>query len=284
MYTFELLAPAGEPEAVLPLIEAGADAVYVGLSGFSSRPRSSDLTLEEIEQALKVCHEHNTELHVAINGCIREVQLDELRQTLVRLDEIGADAVILADWGMISFAVGIMKNTHVHASTLLGTYNTRTIRLLKDMGVKRVVFSTNLYIDEISSIINSVPELEYEIVADGGICFNDNRICELPHINEGENYRVFCRNEYKLNIDGRICEADRICADTINSNELFAMYLELGIYSFKVEGRTVNYKYVVPRIQKMRKMLESVSDPAPMTSSLHYISRLKNRIKGGGGI
>ena len=198
MYRYEVLAPAGELNAIVPLIEAGANAIYVGLEGFSSRPQSADFTMKDIVVATQICHEMGIRLYVAINGCISEKVLYKVYEALKKLDDIGVDAIIIADWGVLKNANKCIKNAEIHASTLLGTYNARTIELLKKMRVTRVVLSTNLYIDEISCIINSVPDMEYEIVADGGICFNDNRICELPHANSSENYTVYCRERYNL--------------------------------------------------------------------------------------
>lgn len=279
MYKFEVLAPAGELEAVYPLIEAGANAIYVGLEGFSSRPMSADFSISEIKEAVDICHKENARLHVAINGCISEKYVNSIYDKLKELEELGVDAVIIADWGVLNNASKIIKNMELHASTLLGTYNAKTIEFLKEIGVKRTVLSTNLYIDEISKIINSVTDMEYEIVADGGICFNDNRICELPHINDGDDYTVFCRNKYMLSINDEIHPARRICAKQISSSEIVDLYLEMGIHSFKIEGRTVNYRYIIPRVKKIRDALDKASmNNHSIVSTLHYISE-RNRLE-----
>ncbi len=279
MYRYEVLAPAGELSAIVPLIDAGANAIYVGLNGFSSRPQSADFSIQDIITATKICHDNGVRLHVAINGCISEKNINLVYERLKKLDNIGVDAVIIADWGVLKKASEYIKVAEIHASTLLGTYNSRTIEYLKDMGIKRVVLSTNLYIDEISNIINSVPDMEYEIVADGGICFNDNRICELPHTNSKENYIVYCREKYELCLGNKTVPAKRIAAKQITSCEIIDAYLELGICSYKIEGRTVNYQYIVPRVKKMRAALEIASKhDHSISSTLHYISE-RNRTK-----
>lgn len=280
MFNYEILAPAGTLNAVIPLIESGADAIYVGLSEFSSRPVSADFTLEEIKKATNICHKNNVPLHVAINGCIREKKLDDVINSFTFLDSIGVDALIIADWGLLSVAKKLINNASIHASTLLGTYNAETVRYIKKLGVSRVVLSTNMYIDEIASIINSVPDMEYEIVADGGICFNDNRICELPHTNDGSSYTVYCRQPYKLVKNNQTSIANPIYANTITSSEILLMYLQLGIFSFKIEGRTVDYKYIVPRVKRLKEEAEKLQNrDLKNTSTLHYICRMRNRIK-----
>lgn len=273
MYRYEVLAPAGELLAIQPLIDSGANAIYVGLEGFSSRPRSADLSIRDIGVVTKLCHEQGIRLHVAINGCISEQRVAFVYHKLKELDEIGVDAIIIADWGVLAKAASYVKNAEIHASTLLGAYNARTIKCLKSMGVSRTVLSTNLYMDEIASIVNSVPDMEFEIVADGGICFNDNRICELPHTNEGANYTVYCRHSYELHCGTSIAPANRIAAKQISSHEVIDLYLELGILSFKIEGRTVNYQHIVPRVKRLREALENASvRDHDISSTLHYIS------------
>jgi len=277
---YEILAPAGELKAISPLIEAGSNAIYVGLDGFSSRPRSSDLSIKEIESALQICHQNDVRLHIAINGCISEDNLDKVYDKLKILDRVGADAVIIADWGILSKASLFMKNTELHASTLLGTYNSHTIRYLRDMGINRVVLSTNLYIDEIASIINSVPDIEYEMVADGGICFNDNRICELPHVNDGADYTVFCRKPYVLYYNNSTVTANRIAAKQISSAEIIDLYLELGVTSFKIEGRTVDYHYIVPKVKKIKQAIEEASlRKHSISSTLHYVAERRRTVE-----
>lgn len=276
MYSYEVLAPAGEPAAVKPLIDAGANAIYVGLNGFSSRPQTADFSVRDIEVAAEFCHQYGVRLHVAVNGCISEQQLVFVYEKLKELDEISVDAIIIADWGVLTKAASFVTKAELHASTLLGTYNARTIRYLKNIGVTKTVLSTNLYLDEIAAIINSVSGMEYEIVADGGICFNDNRICELPHTGDRADYTVYCRQMYNLHYHDKIVPANRIAAKQVSICEIVDMYLELGITSFKIEGRTVDYQYIVPRVKKLQEALEQAATrDHSVCSTLHYISERK---------
>lgn len=278
MYSYEVLAPAGKLEGVQPLIDAGANAIYVGLDGLSSRPQSADFSLEDITRAVEICHQHNVRLNVALNGCVSEKDIRCVYEKLNKLDEIEVDGIIIADWGVLAKAPMFVKKAEIHASTLLGVYNAQTIVYLKKMGVKRTVLSTNLYLDEMAAIVNSVPDMEYEIVADGGICFNDNRICELPHTNEGKNYKVYCRQAYDLKQRDKQSRANRIAAKQISSSEVIDLYLEMGIFSFKIEGRTVDYNHIVPRVKKLRESLDrAATRNHSVYSTLHYICERSRR-------
>ncbi len=272
MYRYELLAPAGELAAIEPLIEAGADAIYAGLKGVSSRPQSADFSMEEIRLALEICHRHGVRLHVAINGGIPEAKLETVYSSLQELNAMGVDAVIIADWGILKCAREYLKNCEIHASTLTGAYNIETIHYLKELGVCRLVLSTNLFLDEIVDFVRAVPDMEYELVADGGVCFNDNRICELPHVNEGQKYTVFCRQPYVLCCSGSEKKANQIAAKQMSLDTVIKQYLEIGIFSYKIEGRTVDYRYIVPRVKRIKQALLSVQnyDQSP-ESVLHYV-------------
>lgn len=272
MYQYELLAPAGELAAIEPLIEAGADAVYAGLEGMSSRPQSADFSMEEIRLALDMCHSHGVRLHVAINGGIPEAKLETVCSFLQELNAMRVDAVIIADWGILQCAREYLPDCEIHASTLTGVYNVETIRYLKELGVCRVVMSTNLFLDEIADLVRAAPDMEYELVADGGVCFNDNRICELPHVNEGQNYEVFCRQPYVLCGDGTEKRANPIAAKQMSLETVIRQYLEIGIFSYKIEGRTVDYRYILPRVKRMKQALLSVQDHDRSPESvLHYV-------------
>lgn len=268
---YEVLAPAGELNAILPLIEAGADAVYVGLKGFSSRPSNADLSLDEIKTAVDICHSNNTRLHVAINAGIQNDDISIVQNNFLSLEDYGVDAIIISDWGMLHKATQLLTTTEVHASTLLGVYNAKTVNVLKKMGVNRVVLSTNLYIDEIVSMINNEPSMEYEIVADGGICFNDNRICELPHYLKENDYCVGCKDEYYMNDNADVTVS--IGSKSISLSEIIQVFVELGIFSYKIEGRTVPYKYIIPHTKKLSEALKN-TEIKKDTSSLHYFEKV----------
>lgn len=271
----EILAPLGDVSYTEKLIKAGANALYAGLKNFSSRPSFSDLTMDEVEMAKEICHRNHVKLYVAINACISHVNQDEVKDAIVALDSIGIDAIILSDFGMIEYAGNIVKNCAIHASTLLGVYNTQTVMVLKNMGVKRIIFSTNLYLDEMSKMVESNPDLEYEFVAAGGICFNDNKQCELPHIYQNGMYDVFCRKEYSLIDNGSVKAARTIAGEHIASAEIARLYIELGIKSFKIEGRTESVEKITGMIENFRQNLDTITyDKAAYG---HYINRIRNK-------
>ena len=269
----ELLAPVGSPEALAPMIEAGADAVYVGVKGFSSREQGSDLTLDEIADAVKYCHSCGVKLYAAMNVAVSEKDLEQVKDMIFRLDDMGADAVILADIGLISWFSGKLENAALHASTLLGAYNIETVRMLRSLGVSRVIFYANLYIDEMAAICNAVPELEYELVAEGGTCFNDIRQCLLPHTYKGSEHCLACRFRYTLRDSAGEVPAKPIHEYANMVAEVLPVYMGIGITSFKIEGRTSPWKERLTIVERMRRNLDQFDGKVRPQAYLHYFSR-----------
>ncbi len=270
----EVLAPVGRLEDLQLMIDSGADAVYVGLKSFSSRPSLVDLEVEEILKAKEICHSQGIRIYVAINAFVGESQMAELEEKLLELDAGKVDALILSEIGLIADIIGKLKHAAVHASTLLGAYNLKTVRILKELGVKRIIFYANLYLDEMAVIMNAEPDLEYELVAEGGTCFNDIRQCCLPHTFIDGEHRLFCREEYDLiEVENRR-KAKALAEYPVRSAEIAGMYMAMGIDSFKIEGRTVEGKYRADIVKRVRKCIDEYQEIPAKKAYLHYVSRL----------
>lgn len=250
----EILAPVGNLNDLVPIIDAGADAVYIGLRGFSARPVEADFYLEELPEAISIAHEMGKKIYIAVNGTVKQTLMGELFDNLSILSFGGADAFIMSDFGMIRHYHSLNIETPVHASTLLGVYNSETIKWLREMGTTRIILSSDLYINEIADLIQAAPGLEYEIVADGGVCFNSNRQCLLPHFSTMETYQVCCQLDYDLYKEGnKIGDAKRIgnCRAIIHRN--MGLYLGMGVMSYKIEGRTNAIEYIIKRTREMKE-------------------------------
>lgn len=270
-----VLAPAGRMSDIAPLIEVGADAIYVGLSGYSARPRSSDFTVDEVMEALEVVHKAKRKLFVAVNANVPGERYEELAESIKTLDAAGVDAVIISDYGLIHYLSKIIVNMEIHVSTLAGVYNYRDVEMLKEMGVKRIILSSDLFVDEMVDMIDHVPDLDYEIVADGGICFNSNRQCQLPHVGQKEQYTVFCQMDYELYKDEeRLGPAKRIGNCPGKLHRTMGIYLGMGIKSFKIEGRTNAFSYILQRVKSVVDSKKfTLENDRDIPGMMHYIRR-----------
>jgi U32 family peptidase len=274
----EVLAPAGSLEHVSAAIAAGADAFYVGLEGLSARPHPWSLSLSGIRTAARMAHDAGRRIHVAVNAEFHTRQDAEVARALEAMTECGVDALIVGDFGLLHYLKSLGNTLSVHASTLLGIYNAEGIRLLqREYGVTRVVLNTNLYIDEIADLHFLCRDVELEMIAHGGVCFNDNRRCRQPHyLFEGE-FCVGCKQLYETHSDGQGLvqlqpvspvasqvrwpevppEGDRIIwSPEIDLSDIVGLFIKVGVVSFKIEGRTRDAEYIASSTSKMREAVE----------------------------
>lgn len=279
MVKYEVLAPVGNYKEIDIILRENPDAIYVGMKGVTSRPARTDFTVDEIKLAIDLCHSRNIRIYVAVNSNISNDSFNDQLKTILELDEDGVDAFIVADYGLISMLSGKLKNAEIHASTLLGVYNIETVRIFKSYGVKRIIFYANLYLDEMIRIINTFPELDYELVAEGGTCFNDIRQCRLPHIISDNEHILTCRSGCVLFDDEDTPQKGKMIAEhPCRVAEVAGIYMAAGIRSFKIEGRTVPATERVSHIRDLKRCIEQFANGQPLNSYLHYIARLRREL------
>lgn len=279
MHNYEVLGPVGNYNEIDIILNEEPDAIYVGMKGVTSRPARTDFSADEIKSAVKLCHERNIRIYVAVNSNIQNEAFDSQLQTILELDGAGVDAFIVADYGLICALAGKLTRAELHASTLLGVYNIETVRILKSCDVKRIIFYANMYLDEMIKIINAFPELDYELVAEGGTCFNDIRQCRLPHIISENEHILTCRRDCVLFDENGSPRKGKLLAEhPCRVAEVVGLYMAAGIRSFKIEGRTAPAAARVPHIRALKENILKFENGMPLNSYLHYIERLRREV------
>ena len=276
---YEVLAPVGRYKEIDIILREEPNAIYVGMKGVTSRPARTDFSADEIKAATRLCHAKDIRIYVAVNSNIPDTSFERQIQSILELDAAGVDAFIIADFGLISALAGKLKFAELHASTLLGVYNIETVRILKCYDVKRIIFYANMYLDEMVQIINAFPELDYELVAEGGTCFNDIRQCRLPHFISENEHSLGCRNGCVLFGEDGLPQKGKILAEhPCRVAEIVGLYMAAGIHSFKIEGRTVPAAKRVSHIRDLKENIRKFENDQPLNSFLHYIARLRREV------
>lgn len=260
----ELLLPVGNIQMALAAIHNGANAVYVGMPGFNARGRSHDHELEELKEIVDTCHLYNVDVHLAFNILIFE---DELPKAISALNEVlplGPDALIVQDLGLVKIINNIAPKQIVHGSTQMTVTNHEAIDLLHDLNIKRFVLGRENSLKEIQNIReNTSKELEVFVhgalcVAYSGQCFTSEAIGGRS-ANRGQCAQS-CRYEYELLVDGETKELKDqkylvSPKDLCGINEIPKL-IELGIESFKVEGRLKSPEFVASVADSYRKAID----------------------------
>ncbi len=293
----ELLAPAGNPEKLRWAIRYGADAVYFGIKQFSLRSFAGNFSLEEAEEAFKLLHKEGRQGYVTLNIYPFSEEYDELIKSAHVLEEIGADALIVSDLGVLNEIKKAGVKTPLHISTQANTVSSRTALAYRDLGAKRVNLARELSFDRIKRIQEEIKGegIETEVFIHGAVCFSYSGRCAISdymtgrRANRGECTHP-CRWNYKVMEEKRPGEYLPVFEDDrglylFNPKEL-ALFpfmrdlAELGVDSFKLEGRMKSIHYLASVLSLYRRILDG--EEISFERAMELLGRVKNRGYGFG--
>ena len=248
----ELLSPAGSFEALIAAVGAGADAVYFGGKQLNARAFARNFDDEEIARAVVYCHLHGAKAYVTLNTLLSERELESAVKRAGELRELGVDALIVADVGLISRINELYPDLPIHASTQASAHSTEGCDLLAGLGAKRVVLARELPLSEIKTVTeNAIPETE--IFLHGALCVCHSGQCLFSSLVGGRSgNRGACAQPCRLPYDGkeRLSLRDLCLAPHIP--ELIAS----GVASLKIEGRMKSPGYVYGVTAVYRRLLD----------------------------
>ena len=171
----ELLAPAGSYEVLVIAVNAGADAVYIAGQQYGARAYAKNFTMEEMEKAIDYAHLNGVKVHVTVNTLINNFEIVDVLKYLFKLYQIGVDAVIVQDFGLIWLLKTFIPDLEVHASTQMGLNNYPSIKWASKNHIKRVVLPREVNIDEIQNTYNRVEKdninMDIEVFGHGALCY-----------------------------------------------------------------------------------------------------------------
>lgn len=262
----ELLAPAGNLEKLKVAIMYGADAVFVGGKEFSLRSQASNFTIEDIREAVEFAKLYGSHIHVTCNIILHADNLEGIREYLQTLDDIGVTAIIVADPYIIDIAKSMNLNLEVHVSTQLSTLNLNAIEFYRDMGADRVVLGRETTYEDLKVIMDKTPvDIEYFI--HGAMCIHYSGRCMLSNYlsrrdaNRG-GCSQSCRWYYDLYNENGCINSSTDMPFSMSSKDMALVdhigeLIELGVDSFKIEGRMKSLHYIATVVSTYRKLIDA---------------------------
>lgn len=255
----ELLSPSGDMERLKLALKFGADAIYVGGEQFGMRTNPSNFKADELKTAVELVHSAGKKLYLTCNTLPRNNEIDVLPEYLRYVADIGVDALIIADMGVLSLAKKYAPDVDIHMSTQVGIVNYQAANTLYELGAKRIVTARELSLDEIKTIRDKTnSNLEIEVFVHGAMCMSFSGRCILSDYmvgrdaNRGDCAQP-CRWKYHLVEETRPGQYFPINQNEngtyiFNSRDLCMIehISELdraGIDSFKIEGRAKSEYY-----------------------------------------
>ncbi|MGR6835645.1 peptidase U32 family protein [Syntrophomonas erecta] len=260
----ELLAPAGKWDIMEKVAAAGADAVYLGGKRFNMRLLRPEFNFSdrELKDAVDYLHKQGKKLYVTVNNLYYEDEMAELTDYLVYLQQIGVDAIIVQDYGVVKICQDLGLDINLHASVQMGIGSLAAVRFLEKNSFKRVILSKNLSLQEIAHI-HAHTSMGIEFFAHGDLCISHTGQCYFSSFlagQSGNRGRCIkpCRWSYRLQ-SGR--ETSDEYKYWLAHNDL-CLYpyvkdlVEAGVTSFKIEGRMRDATYVSNLVKIYRHAID----------------------------
>ena len=244
----ELLAPAKDVECGIAAIDHGADAVYIGAPQFGARVAAYN-SLENIERLVSYAHLFGARVYVAVNTILTDDELVETEKMIWSLYEIGVDAIIVQDMGILSLNLPPIA---LHASTQTDNRTVEKVEFLSKAGFNQVVLARELTLKEIHQIHCHSPEVDLEVFIHGALCVSYSGQCYVSSHTSGRSANKgccsqFCRLPLTLkDADNKIIAEDKhlLSLKDLNQFENLEHLLDAGVSSFKIEGRLKDISYV----------------------------------------
>lgn len=286
MRTLELLAPAKNLQCGIAAIDSGADAVYIGAQHFGARAAAGN-SIEDIKQLCDYAHRFGAKVHVTTNTIIYDDEIADTLDLIKRLEEIGVDALLVQDLGLLSLLKKENIKMSLHASTQCDTRTADKAQWLGGLGFERVVLARELSADEIAAIHKTVPNLELEVFVHGALCVSYSGICYASQhcfgrsANRGECAQ-FCRLAFDLkDADNRVIEHNRYLLSLKDMNQIdnLEKLAEAGACAFKIEGRLKGVEYVKNVVSAYSQELDRIIAKHPDKYCRESLGRVKYYFK-----
>ena len=276
----ELLAPAGDMERLRMSLAYGADAVYLAGTDFGMRSFAGNFTPEELKQAVALCHSRGVAVHVTCNTMPRNGEIARMPEWLEYLQELGVDAAILADVGVLSLLKKHAPRVKAHISTQASVSNYQAAAAWYELGASRVILARELSLDEIREIRAKAPrELELEAFVHGAMCVSYSGRCLLSNYMTGRDANRGacaqpCRYQYALVEEKRPGEYFPIGEDEggayiLNSRDMCMIdhipeLIDAGLDSLKIEGRAKSAYYAAVVTGAYRHAIDAALEGQPL--------------------
>ncbi len=252
----QIVAPAGSESGLRAAVNAGADAVYMGLPLFGARAKAENFSLDKLKQNIDYAHVFGAKVFITLNTLIKDKEMQTALDMAQFAYQSGADAAIVQDFRFIKKLKRLLPSFPLHASTQMGIHNAEGARVICDMGIKRAVLARETLPEDIVKIKDTGIEIEFFVQGALCVCFSGN--CYFSSLassysgNRGKCMQL-CRKPYTFNgRRGYFLSAKDICLyDRLDSLK------SLGVDAIKIEGRMRSDEYVTQAVKIYKSNLRS---------------------------
>lgn len=259
----ELMLPAGNMDMLKAAVINGADAVYFGTKKFNARMPAQNFSGEELKDAIDFCHFHEKKAYLTLNTLIKDSEMEEAIEVAKQAYELGIDALIMQDLGLIKALRKLLPELELHASTQMTCHNSAGAKFLENIGIKKIVLARELGLEEIKKIREST-KAKTEVFVHGALCFSYSGQCLMSSFlfNKSGNRGMClqpCRLPYTLSIGEKNEKRNGYLLsmkDLMTINNVKEL-VDAGIDAFKIEGRLKGVGYAAATARAYRLAIDS---------------------------
>lgn len=273
----ELLSPAGDEEKMRVAFNYGADAVYFGGQNYSLRANAKNFNNEEIKNAVILAHGLNKKVYVTVNIIFHDEDFEGLEEYLKYLDIAGVDAIIVSDISVMNLWKKLNLKMELHVSTQASTLNKETALFYKNLGATRVVLAREALKDNIKEI-KEYTGLELEAFIHGAMCTSISGRCIMSnYVTNRDANRGGCAQICRWCFQNSEAHDIQICPKDLNMIPNIKEMIDIGINSFKIEGRMRGIYYLATVILSYRRIIEHILNNTLTPEISNYYLSVLNR-------
>ncbi|MFV0440298.1 MAG: U32 family peptidase [Lachnospirales bacterium] len=281
----ELLAPAGNLEIFKEIVETNCDAILLGGVDFNMRRMRDgfNFTNDELQEVMKIAKIYNKKIYIALNVLIASEEVEELKDYLVFLDNLKPDAIMVQDFAIFEIIKSMrLKNLNIHSSIQMNIHEVESVKLLKELGVGKIVLSYECSAFEIREMYRKT-NMDFEYFCYGEMCTVKNAQCGASSFIFGNNTgrgRCFkvCRWNYNLEHDGKLVEPFYpLGTKDLSIFPYIKELFECGITTFNIEGRMRDASFLVPVINTFGYAIDELIEQGSYSRSSFLLNDTRIR-------
>ena len=250
----EILAPCGTPEAFEAALVSGADAVYLAGDKYGARAYAGNFSKDVLLSTLERAHLFGVKIYLTVNTLLKNEEMEELADYLEAYYEAGLDAVLVQDFGVLSYLKRRFPKLPIHISTQMNVTSHEGALLMKELGAERVVLNREITLDEVKKIRNTVP-VETEVFVHGAMCFSYSGRCLLSSYAGGRSgNRGRCAQPCRKQYNGKENAGYIMSMKDMCTLRFIPQFVDAGVDSLKIEGRMKNAAYVAAAVKAYKEI------------------------------
>ncbi len=256
---YEVLSPVGNEEMLIAATRCGADAVYLGAEHFNARRNAENFSDEKLKRAIQYCHIRGVKVFLTLNIVVSDKEIRDALLTAETAYKYGIDAIICADLGLIELLHRRMPSLPLHASTQMTVTNAAALPFLKSLGISRVVLPREMSKEQIGDFCAAATEngIETEVFVHGALCMSVSGQCLLSSMLGGRSgNRGLCAGPCRLPFSSDKSGSYDLSLKDLSLIEYITELKNLGVTSFKIEGRMKRPEYVAAATAAVRSAVD----------------------------